>query len=66
MISNVSPIASVSTLKVDAILAILNFMLRPSLTSIGANPTNGLFYISEPSVAKHLLASFFVENFLIS
>jgi hypothetical protein len=40
---------------VDAILAILNFQLRPSFVSIDANPTTGLSFISEPSVAKHLL-----------
>jgi hypothetical protein len=40
MISSVSPIASASALKVDAILAILTFQLIPSLISIVANPMN--------------------------
>jgi hypothetical protein len=48
---------------VDAILAILNIQLIPSLISIAENITNGLF-ISEPSVVKHLLVlNFFVEHF---
>jgi hypothetical protein len=55
MISSVSPVASASAVNVDAILAILNFQLIPSLTSIYANPTIGFFYVLEQSMAKHLL-----------
>jgi hypothetical protein len=43
MISGVPPIASASAVKVDAILAILNFHLIPSLISIAANPTYRLW-----------------------
>jgi hypothetical protein len=40
MISIFSPIATAATVNVDAILDIQNFLLRPSFTSIDANPTN--------------------------
>jgi hypothetical protein len=63
MISGVSPIASASAEEVDAILAILNFQLIPSLISIDANHTNGLFSIFEQSAVKYYRVSFFVENF---
>jgi hypothetical protein len=68
MISSVSPITSVSTVNVDAILAILNFQLIPSLISINANPMNGLFTIFEPSVAKHVLlpSSVSIHNYLLT
>jgi hypothetical protein len=59
MIFSVSPVASVSAMKVDAILAILNFQLIPSHIYRDANSTNGLFSIFEPSVAKYLLVLIF-------
>jgi hypothetical protein len=43
--SSVSPIASASAVKVDAILAILNSQPIPSLISIDATPTNDLFSV---------------------
>jgi hypothetical protein len=52
-------ISSVSAVNVGAILAILNFLLRPSFISIDANLTNSLFSIFEPSVAKHFAGSHF-------
>jgi hypothetical protein len=55
MISSASPITSASAVNVDAILAILDFQLIPSLISIDWNPRNGFFSIFEPSVAKILL-----------
>jgi hypothetical protein len=58
MVSCVPPIANASAMNVDAILAILNCLLRPSFIFIDANPTNGLFSIFEPSVAKHFLVLF--------
>jgi hypothetical protein len=58
MISSVSPVATAFAVKVDAILANLNFQLIPSLTHIAAK------LIFEPSVAKHLLVLiFFVKYF---
>jgi hypothetical protein len=65
MISSVSKIDSASAVKVDAILATLNFQLIPSLMSIAANPTNGSFSIFEPSVGKYLLIPIFSWIFLI-
>jgi hypothetical protein len=55
MISSVFPIASASAVNVDAILAVLNFLLRPSFISIDGNHTNGLSSIFEPAMEKHLL-----------
>jgi hypothetical protein len=59
MISTVSPIASASTVNMDAISDILNFMLRPSFISIYVNPTNSLPSLFEQSVAKRLLVLIF-------
>lgn len=53
---NFALFASASAVNVDAISAILNFQLVPSLISTDGNPRNVSFSIFEPSVAKYLLA----------
>jgi hypothetical protein len=52
IISRVSPIGSASTVNVDAILAILNFLLRPSFITINANPMNGLYSLATVLVSS--------------
>jgi hypothetical protein len=59
IISSVLPNASDAAVNVDAILAILNIKLIPSLISIDVNPTNYLLSIFQPSVAKYLLVLIF-------
>jgi hypothetical protein len=58
MSSSVLPIASAYAVNVEAILDILNFMLRPSFKSIDGNPTNGLAVHGETFAGSHS----FLEN----
>jgi hypothetical protein len=52
MISSVSPIDKAFVVNVDAMLAILNFLLRPSFISFDANPTNVLFYLYSENINR--------------